>query len=435
MQKHKATFVNEDKLKLPWWKILWNKWKWLIRAIFPFVENLICFIPFFMLNNRTVGSRYFANLDPFLLYVLLFAIVYGQQQATFSAMCAVAGYMFRQMYTRSGFEVLLDYNTYVWIAQLFILGLVVGYMRDQIKTMRMESEELEAHLSRQITDIKDINESNVRVKRVMEQQLIDQKDSIGKIYTITQTLDQYMPDEVMFYAVEMLMKLMQTKDVALYNVVNRDYARIFSASSAKARILGNSIRYKEMTEVYEELEEEKVYINKTMDPRYPLMARAIYEDGSIKMIIMLWGLSWEKMTLGQANFLTVVSYLIQNAVLRAQRYIQALEEKRYSEEGSRILSQEAFKPLVKSYMDAEAKDLAECVLLKVDVVNEQFRQLDETMAKKLRDSDYLGIMPDGNLYVLLANTTKENTSFVQERFEQNGYSTEIVEKIAACLGE
>ena len=297
------------------------------------------------------------------------------------------------------------------------------------------AEELEAHLSRQITDIKDINESNVRVKRVMEQQLIDQKDSIGKIYTITQTLDQYMPDEVMFYAVEMLMKLMQTKDVALYNVVNRDYARIFSASSAKARILGNSIRYKEMTEVYEELEEEKVYINKTMDPRYPLMARAIYEDGSIKMIIMLWGLSWEKMTLGQANFLTVVSYLIQNAVLRAQRYIQALEEKRYSEEGSRILSQEAFKPLVKSYMDAEAKDLAECVLLKVDVVNEQFRQLDETMAKKLRDSDYLGIMPDGNLYVLLANTTKENTSFVQERFEQNGYSTEIVEKIAACLGE
>ena len=435
MQKHKAVFVNEDKLQLPWWKILWNKWKWLISALFPFVENLICFIPFFMLNNRTVGSRYFANLDPFLLYVLLFAIVYGQQQATFSAICAVAGYMFRQMYTRSGFEVLLDYNTYVWIAQLFILGLVVGYMRDQIKTMRMESEELEAHLSRQITDIKDINESNVRVKGVMEQQLIDQKDSIGKIYTITQTLDQYMPDEVMFYAVEMLMKLMQTKDVALYNVVNRDYARIFSASSAKARSLGNSIRYKEMTEVYEDLEEQKVYINKTMDSRYPLMARAIYEDGNIKMIIMLWGLSWEKMTLGQANFLTVVSYLIQNAVLRAQRYIQALEEKRYSEAGSRILSEEAFKPLVKSYMDAEAKDLAECVLLKISGAREQYRQIGEVMGKKLRDSDYIGILPDGKLYVLLANTTKENAGFVQERFKQNGYSTEIVEKIAVCQEE
>ena len=55
-----------------------------------------------------------------------------------------------------------------------------------------------------------------------------------------------------------------------------------------------------------------MYINKTMDERYPLMVRGIYEDGKLQMVIMLWGLNWEKMTLGRANFLTVVSYLIQN---------------------------------------------------------------------------------------------------------------------------
>ena len=165
--------------------------------------------------------------------------------------------MFRQMYTRTGFEVLLDYNTYVWIAQLFILGLVVGYMRDQIRTMRAESAELEEHLSRQIVDIRDINESNVRVREVMEQQLVGQKDSLGKIYNITRQLDQSMPDEVVFHAVEMLTKLMETKDVAFYSVVNDDYARLFSASSEKARSLGNSIRYREMTEIDDELLEEK----------------------------------------------------------------------------------------------------------------------------------------------------------------------------------
>ena len=179
MKKHEAAFLKGEELKLPWWKMLYEKWKWLIKILFPFFENLVCFIPFFMMNNRTVGSEYFANLDPFLLYVLLFAIVYGQQQATFSAILAVAGYMFRQMYTRSGFEVLIDYNTYVWIAQLFILGLVVGYMRDQIRTMRLESQELEEHLHRQIVDIRDINESNVRVKEVIEQQLIVHKKRIG----------------------------------------------------------------------------------------------------------------------------------------------------------------------------------------------------------------------------------------------------------------
>ena len=434
MKKHEAVFLKEDELKLPWWKMLYEKWKWLIKILFPFFENLVCFIPFFMMNNRTVGSEYFANLDPFLLYVLLFAIVYGQQQATFSAILAVAGYMFRQMYTRSGFEVLIDYNTYVWIAQLFILGLVVGYMRDQIRTMRLESQELEEHLHRQIVDIRDINESNVRVKEVMEQQLIDHKDSIGKIYSITAGLEQRMPDEVIFYAVEMLGKLMQTKDVALYNVVNKDYARIFSASSQKARSLGNSIRYREMTDVYDALKEQKVYINKKMDEQYPLMARGIYEGGEVQMIIMMWGLSWEKMTLGQANFLTVVSYLIQNAVLRAQRYMQALEEKRYSQ-NSRILEPEAFESLVQAYMEAELKNLVECVLIKVDVQKSEYHKTDEQMSGHMRDSDYMGMLPDGNLYVLLTNTTREGAVIVQDRFEKNGYKTEYVEMMSVCHRE
>ena len=366
-------------------------------------------------------------------------VVFGQDSLdeismSFSAILAVAGYMFRQMYTRSGLEILLDYNTYVWVAQLFILGLVVGYMRDQIRTMRMESQELEEHLSRQIADIKDINESNVRVKGVMEQQLIDHKDSIGKIYSITSKLDQYMPDEVIFYAVEMLTKLMQTKDAAIYNVVNKDYARIFSASSKKARSLGNSIRYKDMTEVYEALSEKRVYINKRMNDQYPQMACAIFEDDEIQMIVMLWGLSWEKMTLGQANFLTVVSYMIQNAVLRAQRYIQALEAQRYKK-GSRILSPEAFEPLVQAYMDAEIRNLAECVLLKICISPDRQMEIDEKMISHLRDSDYLGMMTDGNLYVLLANTTRANAVFVQERFDRNGYNTEVVENIAVCHKE
>lgn len=435
MQKHRDVFLNEDEPVLPWWKRVWNKWKWLLHVMIPFVENLICFIPFFVLNRWVDGSEYFANLDPFLLYVLLFAIIYGQQQSTFSAICSVMGYFYQQTDTRSSFEVLLDYNTYVWIAQLFIVGLVVGYMRDQIRTMRMESEEMEEHLSRQITDIRGINESNVRVKGVIEQQLIDHKDSIGKIYSITQTLDQYMPDEVLFYAVDMLTKLMQTKDVALYNVVNGDYARIFSASSAKARSLGNSLRYREMTEVYEDLREERVYINKTMTPSYPLMARGIYSDGSLQMIIMIWGIGWEKMTLGQANFLTIVSYLIQNALLRAQRYMQSLEEKRYSGEDSKILKQEAFEPLVQAYLEAERRELAECILLQVCVGPEQYAEIDGTMSRRLRDSDYLGLLSDGNLYVLLANTTRESAVFVQDRFTEYGYRTEVVEKVTVCHKE
>ena len=55
------------------------------------------------------------------------------------------------------------------------------------------------------------------------------------------------------------------------------------------------------------------------------------------------------------------------------------------------------------------ENLVECVLLKVNVAQENYRgDAMEQMATHMRDSDYLGLMSDGKLYVLLTNTTKEN---------------------------
>lgn len=69
----------------------------------------------------------------------------------------------------------------------------------------------------------------------------------------------------------------------------------------------------------------------------------------------------------------------------------------------------------------------ECILLHIEVPAENYRDVDAAMTKRLRGSDYMGIMTDGGLYVLLANTTRESAAPVQERFKENGYQTEIVE--------
>lgn len=428
MMKNKAVFLTGEEETPSVWKRIWRRVGWFVKASVPFVENMICFIPFFMLNNRTVGSDYFARLDFYLFYVLLFAIVYGQHQAIFSAVLAVCGYLFRQMYTRSGFEVMLDYTTYVWMAQLFILGLVVGYMRDQIRSIRMESEEVQKNLKRQLRDIKDINNSNVRVKDVLERQVIDQKDSIGKLYSITSTLDQYMTEEVLFYAVEILSKILRSPDVAIYTVYNSDYARMFSASSDVARQLGNSIRYPDMGELYEALRQRKVYVNRQLDERYPLMANAIYENDEMKMIVMVWGIPWERMTLGQANLLVVISYLIQNAVLRAGRYMEALEQQRYVED-THILEPGAFTTLVEAYQKAKKKNLTECTLLQIQADPSECERAGEVLLKNLRQTDYLGTMEDGRLYVLLANTVRKEAEIVISRFDAAGFKSIVVEGI------
>lgn len=429
IRKYSSNFINlEDvrgKKKRNWRQTL----RVVFDAVVPFMENMVCFIPFFMLNNRAVGSRYFANLDFYLLYVLLFAIVYGQQQATFSAVLAVIGYCFRQMYNRSSLEVLLDYNTYVWIAQLFILGLAVGYMKDRLRTIRSENKHEVQYMVTQLDDIQDINTSNVRIKNMLEVQLVNQNDSFGKIYEITSSLDQYEPSEVLFYAAEILARLVDSKDVAIYTIANRSYARLFSATSPKARELGNSIEYTKMEDMYRLLKEKRVYINRSMDPQYPLMADAIFAEDEMQLILMVWGIPWERMTLSQANMLIIIGYLIQNAVLRANRYLDALEQTRYLQ-GTKVLDAEAFESLVRAYMTAKNKGLTECTILEIETEEGKLEECGELLSNLMRQSDYIGKMSNGRLYALLSNTNNEDADYVIKRFENTGYKSVIQEDVA-----
>ena len=71
MKRNSRYFTGVDDSGAGFGGRVWNKIRPVIRALFPFIENIICFIPFFMLNNRAVGSEYFSKLAFYLLYVLL----------------------------------------------------------------------------------------------------------------------------------------------------------------------------------------------------------------------------------------------------------------------------------------------------------------------------------------------------------------------------
>ena len=61
--------------------------------------------------------------------------------------------------------------------------------------------------------------------------------------------------------------------------------------------MGNSIKYTGMEELYNELKEHRVYINRNMVEKMPMMASAVYSEDDMQLIIMLWGVPWERMTL------------------------------------------------------------------------------------------------------------------------------------------
>lgn len=428
MRNNSSSFLTEEDIGGGLAVKTWGHVRRLIKALFPFLESIIGFLLVFLVNGRAAESEYFARLDLYLLYVLLFAVVHGQQQAIFSALLAVIGYCIGQAHERTGFDVLLDYNTYVWMAQLFIVGLVVGYMKDQLHFIAGENRSRVQYLNGQLRDIEDINESNVRMKHNFETQIVNQKESLGKIYEITSSLSQYGREEVLFYAAEMLAKLMDTEDVALYTVANGDYARLFSATSKEARRLGYSIRYTAMETMYGELKERRVYINRDMEDKMPMMASAVYSEDDMQLILMVWGIPWERMTLGEANRLTIVGDLIQNEVVRASRYLEALHNQRYVE-GTNILDEEAFTLLERAFAGARDKGLTEYVLLEIVAARAEFEQAAEALGKTIRQSDYMGLLGGGRLCVLLSNTNRDSVGGIVERFQNLGYECRVEEEI------
>ncbi|MCR4946883.1 MAG: NAD(P)-dependent oxidoreductase [Lachnospiraceae bacterium] len=425
IKSEQGIYVYGEEAKLKWYERLGKNLRLFVGIAFPFIENLLAFIPFFILNNHVEGSDYFANLDPYLIYVLLFAIVFGQQQATFSAVLSVFGFCFRQMYDRSGFEVLIDTNTYVWIAQIFILGLAVGYMHDQLNKLKRESESENEFLSHQLRDISDINSSNVRIKDALEVQVVNQNDSVGRIYKITSALNQYSAAEVLFYATEIIADLMNSESVAVYTVSNGPYARLFSYTSEKAKGFGNSFKYSDTGEFFETIVEKKVYINKTLKEGFPMMAYAIFDDaGMMQNIFMVWDISWESMSLGEANQLVIICSLIRESIMRANRYLLALEKERYESE-TKILSTDAFEQLIRAYLAAEKKHITEVVVLHIYSEGESIAKTAEKAGPMFRTSDYLGTMK-GELYALLSNTTADEARMVVDRLQVNGLESEIV---------
>lgn len=428
MKKHSGRFLDSSH---PGWDIghkIYFKIMQVFGALVPYIENLILFIPFFMLNNRATGSQYFSKIDFYLIYVLLFAVVYGQRQATFSALLAAAGYVFRQMYNKTGIEVVTDYNTYVWIAEIFIVGLVVGYMKDQLNFMKEEKDQEVDFLSERVTDIADINDSNLRVKEGLINQVVNYDYSLGAVYDMVEQLEEDHPAKILFHAIRVIQNAMNCQDVSLYRINKENYARLFGYTSTKAASMGYTVYVPDKEPMCEAFFKQEVYLNRNMDPAYPMMAYCIYEGDSMEMMILLWSLPFERMTIDESNRLLVISKLIQKSVKRSAEYLDLLQNERYQDD-SPALRPDAFEELVNTYHEAGEKNLTEYILLKVISSEEGLKKAGMIISETLRATDSVGYRNDGNLYILLTSTDKKGCGFVQKNLEKKGICTVISEEM------
>lgn len=303
--------------------------------------------------------------------------------------------------------------------------MIIDEMQEKIR----KQKELLQEQDREIEELKQLLDSgNVNEKQDFEVQPGDYKNEFETVYDIIASLEKYTTEEVLFFAAQKLAEVMDTRDVAVYTVANRNYARLFSATSPEARQLGNSIRYTDMGEVYSDLKDGRIYINKAMETGLPLMASAIYAVDEMRVILMFWGIPAERMSLAEVHRLTVVETLLQNAILRADHYMASFRRHRYLE-GTNVLNEEAFTILVKAFMEAKELGLTECALVEVMMGYQDYEEVSLQISVNIRQTDYMGLLEGEKVYILLANTDLKNAEVVQERLKKLGYDSILKEDL------
>lgn len=413
MFNHKKQFLNSDETN----NIKNNK-PWIyssIRKVIPFLECTLIFIPVFMLSHGFIKIPYFTAVNFYLLYVLLFAIVHGRQQAIFASLLSLIGYILSQMINSINSAFIIDEYIYMEIIQIFIVGLSVGQIKDRSKEIEINFNEEIDFLKEKLKDITAINSSNRKIKDYYTDKLISSKESIGRIYDITSMIHNSEKGEVLFAALDILTEIMETKDVSIYFASGMKYCRLAFASSSKASSLGKSFEMSKYHMIFDILKMGQVYINKTLDATLPMMASALFDhEENMRIVIFLWDLPYERMTLYNANLLTVVGALIYSAFVRDVNYMEALAYQRYIPETT-ILQEEAFSEMLDIYNRAKDKGYSKSSVLYIQKDDKSIYEINKIVSPMLRATDYIGLRPDGGLAILLTNTNEKEAVHVIDR--------------------
>lgn len=416
-KRYKALAKKEEKQKEKK-ETLWS------RIGVPLLETIGFFIVVWVISGLMADSRAGEGLDIYLLYVAVIGGVYGIAHALFaSVLCAAAKII-------AGFEaagvsgLMSDYSTFLSVLQVLLIAIIVGYLRDKYKRINSDLTDENQYLSSELADMTRINDNNVYIKDVYEKRLVNYSDGLAKLYDITSRLDFMASRKVMFEAVNVVMEIMDTKDVAVYTASrNSRYFRLSAASSRRAYGLGNSLKFDQSSEYYGALSEKEIYMNRGENLEKPVFAGATYLNEEVTSLVFVWQRKLENVNLHESNLMAILCRLIEKAMGRAFLYEESIRRDSYYGD-TVILTEDAFSQVLLTYQEGWERGYLKYTLMELQKPSQEET---EKVQRLVRDTDVLGFK-EGNIDILLSNTAGEDVQMVLQRFESAGLQPSLVEE-------
>lgn len=410
--------------------VAWSESKQRIRNI---AKGLLAYIESIALCALACAGTYFASeytmlkgMDFFIIYIIIMSVVYSITHSYISIFLSSIMYVVMKMVTGMEFaDVVLDYTTLIKILFFFLVGILVGYSKDRLKLRNTELTEEKAALQEELNRIYDISERHIQIKKMFEERLINYDNSIAKVYSIVSQLDLLDSEKIVGSALDVVTQIMGVPDVAIYVKSNEGLYRLAGASSRRAQKMRNIINLEDYEQLEGVLLEERIFVNRKLDPELPSMVAPVFSEQKMIYMIMLFNMDFDKMTLYQENLFSVLSKIIASSFEKAYRYQNDTKDTRYVP-GTNILLADAFKEIVQTKLSGS--NITDFAVLKVPVAQQDLMEKGAAAAGVLRDNDYVGLSDtDPNaLLLLLNNTGEKDLPFVYKKLQRIDLQAEVV---------
>jgi len=378
-----------------------------------FVETTDTFVQFKLLDIR-------------LLFIILMGSIYGIKLGLLASL--LASFSMLYSWNKLGLDwPLLIYNVENWLlfTLYFVAGSITGYVKDK-KGDEIEFYKEENRLiDKKYGFLYDVYDNIRTLKDQFRQQLLGYRDSFGRIYNITRELDTLREEDVIYRALLILEDVLSNHTIAIYSLhQNNSFARLEASSQSIAGKTSKSLNLNNFPALTAAIEKKLVFQNNEMLLDYPIYCAPVYNEDQAVAMILVWEASFEQITLYYLNLLKVMSGLIQSALVRATIYLNANIQNNYLP-GTKILTPESFAEILNIKYEMKKNKVSDFQLLRVNSNNKPV-ELYEQISKGIRNTDYVGMMKDNHVYILLSQADRLYINKIINRLEEFGVECDRV---------
>lgn len=394
-----------------------------------FVEVAVLFLTCELLNYYTRDMALVDFADFRLFFAAITGMMYGLRYGVFGAVAVCVSYVFS---LGGGVNWQIQfYNIANWLpfATYLLTGAIAGYTRDRYQNLIQDAQESQKVMEDKYIYLNELYSRTVENKENYRNQIVNYKNSFGRIYAASRQLNSMMSGEIFYQAITVLEDMLDTQRVAIYSLDGGNFARLNACSRGLTDTLTKSLRLDAMPDCMRVLQASETWVNRERLKGYPDYAYGIYRDSVLSGLIMIYDAEYAHMGIEYLNRFNIISGLISDALIRAARF-QQVSESEVMIADTRIMKHEAFMKELAVQQQLREKNRANYILLRVFTQGETLPEISARLLHVTRKNDIMGVGSDGAVYILMTQADKGSLDIIRRRLEGGGVTAEVVNAVS-----